>query len=162
MNYSIRDGEGFVERIVFKSDWFLISNRILLRHFLEFSAAYRQNLVHDQDLVCAPPGSQSPAGLPAIAYLSAPSASVRAPNALRTRASHTSRSYTGWFARSRSSHPSGYLAAASRAAAPPPGSPACRYTEHSQKNPQSHRTSARFGLLSSRFAKPCGPACGTR
>jgi hypothetical protein len=47
----------------------------LLRHFLEFSAAYRQNLVHNQNLVCAPPGLQSPAGLPAAAYLGAASPS---------------------------------------------------------------------------------------
>jgi hypothetical protein len=45
--------------------------------FVEFRAAYRQNLVHDQDLVCSHPGSQSPAGLPAAAYLGVPSASVR-------------------------------------------------------------------------------------
>ena len=43
--------------------------------FLEFRVAHRQDLVHDQNLVCAPPGSQSPAGVPATAYLSAPGAS---------------------------------------------------------------------------------------
>jgi len=58
--------------------------------------------------------------------------------------------------------PFGLPAAVARAATTPPGSPACRYTAHSLKTRQSHRTSARFGLLSSRFAKPCGPAYGTR
>jgi hypothetical protein len=58
---------------------------ILPRHFLEFSVFNGQNLVDDQNLVCAPPGLQSPAGLPAAAYLGVPSASVQAPNALRRR-----------------------------------------------------------------------------
>jgi hypothetical protein len=65
--------------------------------FLEFRVSDGQNLVHNQNLVCAPPGSQSPAGLPAAAYLGVPSASVQAPNAPRpqTPAAHTSPSYTG-------------------------------------------------------------------
>jgi hypothetical protein len=65
--------------------------------FLEFRVSDGQDLVHDKDLVCAPPGSQSPAGLPAAAYLGVPSASVQAPNAPRpqTPAAHTCRSYTG-------------------------------------------------------------------
>ena len=33
--------------------------------FLEFRVAHRKNFIHDQNLVCAPPGSQSPPGLPA-------------------------------------------------------------------------------------------------
>jgi hypothetical protein len=41
------------------------------------------------------------------------------------------------------------------------GAPACRYTARNQRTRQFHRTSAQFGLLSSRFAKPFGPACGT-
>jgi hypothetical protein len=53
--------------------------------FLEFRASNGQNLVDDQNLVCAPPGLQSPAGLPAATYLGVPSASVQAPNALRRR-----------------------------------------------------------------------------
>jgi hypothetical protein len=43
--------------------------------FLELRVSHRKNFIHDQNLVCAPPGSQSPSGLPAAAYLSAPSAS---------------------------------------------------------------------------------------
>jgi hypothetical protein len=39
------------------------------------------------------------------------------------------------------------------------GAPACRYTARNQRTRQFHRTSAQFGLLSSRFAKPFGPAC---
>jgi hypothetical protein len=53
--------------------------------FWKFRASNGQNLVDDQNLVCAPPGLQSPAGLPAAAYLGVPSASVQAPNALRRR-----------------------------------------------------------------------------
>jgi hypothetical protein len=37
--------------------------------------------------------------------------------------------------------------------------PAYRYTAHSRKTLQSHRTSAQFGLRTSRFAKPFWPAC---
>jgi len=37
--------------------------------FLEFRVSHRQDFVHDQNLVCAPPGSQSPAGLPAAPFL---------------------------------------------------------------------------------------------
>ena len=105
--------------------------------FLELRISDGQNFVHNQNLVCAFPKLQSPAGLPAAAYLGAPGASVQAPNAPQTQTptAHTSQSYT-----------------ASRV---------CRYTAHSRKTPQSHQTSARFGLLSSRFAKPCGPAYGT-
>jgi hypothetical protein len=104
-------------------------------------------------------GLDSPFGLPSAAYLDVPLravrlyeleaiVSVRAPNAPRprTRASHTSQSYTA--------------------------SPVCRYTAHTQKTPQSHRTSAQFGLrfsspscgalrAGSQVAKPCGPACGS-
>jgi len=71
--------------------------------FLEFRVSLRavalsesetdgKNLVQNQNLVCAPPGLQSPAGLPAAAYLGVPSASVQAPNVLqpRTPAAHTS------------------------------------------------------------------------
>ena len=41
---------------------------ILPRQFFKLRDALRQDLVHDQNLVCAPPGLQSPAGLPAAAY----------------------------------------------------------------------------------------------
>ena len=52
--------------------------------FLEFRVAHRHNLVHNQNLVCAYPKSQSPLGLPAAAYLSAPGASVQAPKCAAT------------------------------------------------------------------------------
>jgi hypothetical protein len=65
--------------------------------FVEFRVSDGQNLVHNQNLVCGPPDAQSPAGLPAAAYLGVPSASVQAPNARRpqTPTAHTSQSYTG-------------------------------------------------------------------
>jgi hypothetical protein len=53
--------------------------------FVEFRASNGQNLVHNQNLVCAPPGLQSPAGQLAAAYLGAPSASVRPSASPRSR-----------------------------------------------------------------------------
>jgi len=64
----------------------LATSFILPRHFLEFGTASlsrktlraggrSQDLVYNQNLVCAPPGSQSPAGLPAAAYFGAASPS---------------------------------------------------------------------------------------
>jgi hypothetical protein len=39
--------------------------------FLKFRVADGQSLIHNQNLVCSPPCSRSPAGLPAAAYLAA-------------------------------------------------------------------------------------------
>ena len=71
--------------------------------------------------------------------------------------------------------PFGLPSAVFRAAAQPPGSPACRYTAHSRKTPQSHRTSAQsrpsaypksprsrkyFDLRPPSGAAPFGPTFG--